>query len=290
MECPLCAEKVDLGNNPEGTYECPYCNEDFEYEVNRKLREKLETKLDIMPNPSLDIDRPIDEGEGEKLLMLLDDNKKIPGSGLLKEEIIDRGGRNWVDSIVHILFGGAMLGLMLVFIVMFPFDSLVGEGIYGMFCSAGILLFMIPFLLFGSGSVIGGLINLISPGNVEQVLVRIWVHRKKKLVIVVHDVYDVESDVFYEPELISSLHLIRSDCVRVLTERPSDNMGTKGGRKVCIWNQNESKLKRLILELKLFEYDEKEEAEKAARTYAKKLGIPYEGEGLSYWYSLVPQY
>ena len=40
----------------------------------------------------------------------------------------------------------------------------------------------------------------------------------------------------------------------------------------------------------LFEYDEKEEAEKAARIYAKKLGIPYEGEGLSYWYSLVPQY
>ena len=182
-----------------------------------------------------------------------------------------------------------MLGLMLVFIVILV-PILVVEGIYGMFCSAGILLFMIPFLYFGSIHLLGGLINLISPGNVEQVLVRIWVHRKKNLVIVVHDVYDVESDVFYEPELISSFHLIRSDCVRVLTERPSDNMGTKGGRKVCIWNQNESKLKRLILELKLFEYDEKEEAEKAARIYAKKLGIPYEGEGLSYWYSLVPQY
>ena len=150
---------------------------------------------------------------------------------------------------------------------------------------------MIPFLYFGSIQLLGGLINLISPGNVEQVLVRIWVHRKKKLVIVVHDVYDVESDVFYEPELISSLHLIRSDCVRVLTERHSDNMGTKGGRKVCIWNQNESKFKRLILELKLFEHDEKEEAEKAAGTYAKKLGIPYEGEtSESTLYSLVPQY
>ena len=194
-----------------------------------------------------------------------------------------------MDSIVHILFGSVMLGIILFIVV--AMISVLGYATGISMCfSVGALLFTIPFLWFGSSSVFGGAINLISPGNVEQVLVRIWVHRKKKLVIVVHDVYDVESDVFYEPELISSFHLIRSDCVRVLTERPSDNMGTKGGRKVCIWNQNESKLKRLILELKLFEYDEKEEAEKAARMYAKKLGIPYEGEGLSYWYSLVPQY
>ena len=251
----------------------------------------LEDELNLTPDSSNGINRPIDKGEGEKLLKLLKDDETIPGAELLNKQNIDRGGRQWMDSIVHILFGSVMLGLTLVFIVMFAFDnSNFAEGIYGMFCGAGILLFMIPFLYFGSIQLLGGLINLISPGNVEQVLVRIWIHRKKKLVIVVHDVYDVESDVFYEPELISSFHLIRSDCVRVLTERPSDNMGTKGGRKVCIWNQNESKLKRLILELKLFEYDEKEEAEKAARIYAKKLGIPYEGEGLSYWYSLVPQY
>ena len=251
--------------------------------------EDLEAELNLTPDSSNGINRPIDKGEGEKLLKLLKDDETIPSAELLNKQNIDRGGRQWMDSIVHILFGSVMLGIILFIVV--AMISVLGNatGIFMCF-SVGALLFTIPFLWFGSSSVFGGAINLISPGNVEQVLVRIWVHRKKKLVIVVHDVYDVESDVFYEPELISSLHLIRSDCVRVLTERPSDNMGTKGGRKVCIWNQNESKLKRLILELKLFEYDEKEEAEKAARIYAKKLGIPYEGEGLSYWYSLVPQY
>ena len=246
--------------------------------------EELEAELDLMPDPPVDINRPIDEGEGEKLLMLLEDNKKIPGAELLKEEMIDRGGRNWVDSIVHILFGGCFVGMVLVFIVFF-------FPLHGPFEGCLILLFLIPFLIFGSSGVIGGSINLISPGNVEQVLVRIWVHRKKRLAIVVHDVYDVESGVFYEPELISSVHLIRSDCVRIMTERPSDNMGTRGGRKVCIWNQNESKLKRLILELKLFEYNEKEEAEKVARIYAKKLGIPYDSEFQGpTMYSLIPQY
>ena len=32
VECPLCTSTVDLGSNTTGTYECPYCHEDFEYE------------------------------------------------------------------------------------------------------------------------------------------------------------------------------------------------------------------------------------------------------------------
>ena len=32
VECPLCTSTVDLGSNATGTYECPYCHEDFEYE------------------------------------------------------------------------------------------------------------------------------------------------------------------------------------------------------------------------------------------------------------------
>lgn len=31
VECPLCTSKVDLGSNATGTYECPYCHEDFEW-------------------------------------------------------------------------------------------------------------------------------------------------------------------------------------------------------------------------------------------------------------------
>lgn len=32
VECPLCTSTVDLGSNTTGTYECPYCHEDFEFE------------------------------------------------------------------------------------------------------------------------------------------------------------------------------------------------------------------------------------------------------------------
>ena len=32
VECPLCTSTVDLGDDATGTYECPYCHEDFEYE------------------------------------------------------------------------------------------------------------------------------------------------------------------------------------------------------------------------------------------------------------------
>ena len=33
VECPLCSEAVDLGSDSTGTYECPYCEGDFEYEI-----------------------------------------------------------------------------------------------------------------------------------------------------------------------------------------------------------------------------------------------------------------
>ena len=32
VECPLCSKTVVLGSDTTGTYECPYCNDDFEYE------------------------------------------------------------------------------------------------------------------------------------------------------------------------------------------------------------------------------------------------------------------
>ena len=33
VECPSCTKTVDLGSDSKGTYECPYCNEDFEYDT-----------------------------------------------------------------------------------------------------------------------------------------------------------------------------------------------------------------------------------------------------------------
>ena len=32
IECPLCAESIDLGMAEEGEYECPYCEDVFHWE------------------------------------------------------------------------------------------------------------------------------------------------------------------------------------------------------------------------------------------------------------------
>ena len=35
VECPLCTETVEL-DHEEGTYECPYCEDEFEWEPDEK--------------------------------------------------------------------------------------------------------------------------------------------------------------------------------------------------------------------------------------------------------------
>ena len=40
VECPSCTETVDLGSDSPGTYECPYCSEDFQYEVDTSTRDE----------------------------------------------------------------------------------------------------------------------------------------------------------------------------------------------------------------------------------------------------------
>ena len=44
VECPLCAETVDLGSDTPGAYECPYCNRDFEFELDDKHQATLQVK------------------------------------------------------------------------------------------------------------------------------------------------------------------------------------------------------------------------------------------------------
>ena len=45
VECPLCTETVDLGSDTPGAYECPYCNRDFEFEL--ELDDKHQATLQI---------------------------------------------------------------------------------------------------------------------------------------------------------------------------------------------------------------------------------------------------
>ena len=54
LECPLCTETVDLGSDTHGTYECPHCNEDFEYKPTQRnfiidwIWEEYESSLILM--------------------------------------------------------------------------------------------------------------------------------------------------------------------------------------------------------------------------------------------------
>ena len=44
VECPLCTETVDLGSDTPGAYECPYCNRDFEFELDDKHQATIQIK------------------------------------------------------------------------------------------------------------------------------------------------------------------------------------------------------------------------------------------------------
>ena len=51
VECPLCTETVDLGSDTPGAYECPYCNRDFEFEL--ELDDKHQATLQIKEGTSI---------------------------------------------------------------------------------------------------------------------------------------------------------------------------------------------------------------------------------------------
>ena len=51
VECPLCSKTVDLGSDSTGTYECPYCEGDFEFEL--ELDDKHQATLQIKESPSI---------------------------------------------------------------------------------------------------------------------------------------------------------------------------------------------------------------------------------------------
>ena len=61
VECPFCTETIDLGSDSTGAYECPYCNQEFEYESSNFWEEQLDKKSG----------REIGKSPGER-----DDNKQ----------------------------------------------------------------------------------------------------------------------------------------------------------------------------------------------------------------------
>jgi hypothetical protein len=67
VECPLCSKTVDLGSDSTGTYECPYCEGDFEYESSTS-RDLIEPNLKRGLLEQMDNSRPTSGGEAQEKL------------------------------------------------------------------------------------------------------------------------------------------------------------------------------------------------------------------------------
>jgi hypothetical protein len=67
VECPSCTKTVDLGSDSSGTYECPYCEGDFEYESSTS-RDLIEPNLKRGLLEQMGNSRPTSGGEAQEKL------------------------------------------------------------------------------------------------------------------------------------------------------------------------------------------------------------------------------
>ena len=248
VQCPYCDGVIGLENDKSNTYECPYCHEDFDYESSI-----MEQSINNLND---------DDFEGEILLHQVIENKDSSGAKLLAQTIFEQGGRYWGSSTLKIFFG------TLVLIVIFSQNIMFEKA----------MIVFVVFLIAGTGLLGSGFQNLISPHNLEQISYSIWFHQRKNFVIVVKEITDIKNKFHHEPVLISSVHLSHNYTVRIGKEPPSEAHMSEGYLRVCIWDQSSSSRHRVVLNLKFFEWGGNEDAERAARSYAKTLGISFDGE------------
>ena len=102
VECPSCTKTVDLGSDSTGTYECPYCEGDFEYESSTS-RDLIEPNLKRGLLEQMDNSRPASGGEAQEKL------EKI------------------VLPIFMLIFTGAFLVLILVYMGESGWEETEGE-------------------------------------------------------------------------------------------------------------------------------------------------------------------
>lgn len=246
--CPHCNELISLEVDKSDTYECPYCNEDFEYESS------MEQSKNNLSN---------DNSEGDILMQQVIEGKGNSGASLLTQTIYQQGGRNWKSLILSIF-----IGTLILTVIIWAFEEFTDEAI--------IIFFVL--LIAGISLLISGIQNLIFPDNLEQVSYSIWFHKKRSLIVVIKEITDIKNTFHHEPALISSVHLFRNYTVRIGISPPSEAHMSEGCRRICLWDESSLSRKRVVLNLKFFEWNKKEDAERAAHSYAKTLGISFDGE------------
>tara|TARA_B100001996_G_scaffold181420_1_gene138570 strand:- start:152 stop:958 length:807 start_codon:yes stop_codon:yes gene_type:complete len=218
--------------------------------------------------------RPND-GRGEKLMDMLEHSPAPSGVFLVKEEDYTRGGRMWAQSLVMTIFGTVFCGIVIVVLVM----AIVGGAIIALPC---LLIFSIPFFMFGGPMVLGGLDTLINPEPLEEVTHKMWYDRKNKFLVLIEHCYDVEEEEEYAPEVVRELYLADTDEIKVIYDPPSDGAVSAGSSQVVLWDQNTDKESRILMFLGGFPYGErKKKALEKAREYSMLMRIQFDDKPIS---------
>jgi len=218
--------------------------------------------------------RPND-GRGEKLMDVLEHSPVPSGVVLVNEEDFTRGGRMWGQSLVMLIFGSVFCGIVIVVLVM----SLVGGAIIALPC---LLIFSIPFFMFGGPMVIGGIENIFNPEPLENVTHKMWYDRKNKFLVLIEHCFDVEDQEEYAPEVVRELYLADTDEIKVIYDPPSDGAVSAGSSQVVLWDQNTDKKSRILMFLGGFSYGERKGAAlEKAREYSILMRVPFDGKAIS---------
>ena len=111
VECPSCTKTVDLGSDSTGTYECPYCHEDFEYESSIKKNLILKNKNRQSPYGVKKVTKPF--AGYYRLGLLRDYDEKQEGNYSQTEEETSFFGNLFAGILKYVL-------LPILFILLIP--------------------------------------------------------------------------------------------------------------------------------------------------------------------------
>ncbi|MBT7980026.1 MAG: hypothetical protein HN684_02545 [Euryarchaeota archaeon] len=214
--------------------------------------------------------RKHDDGLGERLLETIENESQPSSVILIREHKFNRGGRS-PSAIVPLVFGG----LFIIFPLGIALFALITEPVAGL-CFG---VFTIPFLFFGGKMVQGPIDMFLNPQPEEEVVQKYWFDRNNKFIAIIEEIYDVEEEEEYAPEILKAFYLAKTDEIKVLYDPPSDGAVTPGSSRKCIWDSNSGEETYIVMNLEWFSWSERKIAIDKAKEYSKMMRVQFTGEG-----------
>ena len=213
--------------------------------------------------------RKHDDGLGERLLETIENESQPSSVILMREHKFNRGGRS-PSAIVPLIFGG----LFIIFPLGIALFALITEPVIGL-CFG---VFTIPFLFFGGKMVQGPIDMFLNPQPEEEVVQKYWFDRNNKFIVIIEEIYDVEEEEGYAPEILKAFYLAKTDEIKVLYDPPSDGAVTPGSSRICIWDSNSGEETYIVMNLEWFSWSERKVANDKAKEYSKMMSVRFTGE------------